>query len=155
MFFSSLCPSFKDLTRSLPSAPLDLCFSLCSQPSETDGACTVTVTNQFKGYKILTFTFHILSSLFPCVWHPFCSTESSWQPSHKQYKCISKPLETSRSLFSGNVVERHKTCAVYWDYFRSSVLFLMACVVSESEKRSRFSSNLSPEFTEINLWCHK
>ncbi len=71
----------------------------CSQPSETDRACTVTVTNQFKGYKILTFTFHILSSLFPCVWHPFCSTESSWQPSHKQYKCISKPLETSRIYF--------------------------------------------------------
>lgn len=162
MFFPpSVLPLRIWLVPSLPSAPLDLCLSvsLCVlSPRRQTGHvlychCNKSIQRLQNIHFYLSHPFLAVSII--CVWHPFCSIESSWHPSHKQYRCISKSLETSRSLFSSNVAERQKTCAVYWDYFRSSVLFLMTCGVSESEKRSRFSSNLSPEFTEINLWCHK
>lgn len=121
--FSSLCPSFKDLTCSLPpistSGSLCLCFSLCSQPSETDRACTTTITNQFTTKKTLTFTFQILSSLFPCVFHPsyVCKILSALLNPHdipltNNANAFQSLLRLPEVYFPVNVAERHKTCGV-------------------------------------------
>lgn len=128
MFFPpSVLPLRIWLVPSLPSAPLDLCLSvsLCVlSPRRQTGHvlyshCNKSIQRLQNIHFYLSHPFLAVSII--CVWHPFCSIESSWHPSHKQYRCISKPLETSRSLFSSNVTEWHKCCLLR--------LFSLVCVV--------------------------